>query len=95
MNWQQADVADIGYKIKKGDWVVLVTPHGKKAFSVTKTTTGKAICERKGRDAMKFPRYYTAVFEPLEKKTKPGYKSPNTWQVRVNNHLNTMRLRYD
>jgi len=95
MNWYQTDKAEVGYKIHVGDWIVLATPHGKKAFRVTKTTVAKAICELKGRDALKFPRYYTLPFKPLEKKTKPNYKSTNTWHVRVNPSLKRLRLRYD
>ena len=95
MKWYQADVAEVGYKIQVGDWIVLITPHGRKAFRVTKTTIAKTICELKGRDALKFPRYYTLPFKPLEKKTKPDYESVNTWQVRVNPSLKRLRLRYD
>lgn len=94
--WAETDVADIGYKIKRGDWVVMTTPFGmSKAFRVTKTTIDKAICERDGRDAMKFPRYFTSSFQPLEKKAKSRYSSPNTWSVRVNPNLSHLRLRYD
>lgn len=98
MRWRESDKAEIGYKIKIGDWVVM-TPSfigGKSTgYRVTKVKRGQAICEIKGRDALKFPGYYTHGFQPLQKKTKPDYVSPNTWHVRVNPDIKRFRLRYD
>ena len=95
-NWFELDRADIGYKIKKGDYIVMTTAFGmQKAFKVFKTTTTKAVVStRQGRNNMAFPRTYSIPFKPLERKhTK--YKSPNVWHVNVNTDLKKMRLRFD
>jgi hypothetical protein len=96
--WYNSERAMIGYKIKLQDWIVVEFPFGGgKGYQVTRVTRSKAICDpkSKNRSLLKFPRYYTLPFEPLEKKAKPDYKSPNKWHVRVYPSTDRLRLKYD
>ena len=85
---RDSDLADIGYKTKIGDYVEMVTPFGmSKLYRITSVTESKAIVAMPNRDALKFPRYYSLPYQPLLKKTKPDYESPNTWRVRMNSTI--------
>ena len=100
-----ADKAPIGYKIQKGDWIILKVRNAReKAFQVTDVTSRQAIVKwpkvargkRTIRNAMRFPRYYSIPFYPLEKKTKPNYFSHNTWYVKINDkNFKKVRLSHD
>lgn len=96
MHYLDAEVAPIGYKIMKGDWIVMELPDGScKHFKVTKTTGTKAIVDLKCRVAKKFPRYYSIPFMPLQRKNKE-YDSPNKWYVKMNDvYTKNLRLKTD
>lgn len=87
-----------GYKIQKGDYIILQVKTDsqilEKPYTVAETNETQAIIKFNNRYSKKFPRYYKKPFEPCKKKTKPDYKSPNTWYVRVKDSLKHLRLRY-
>lgn len=100
--YNNEDIAPIGYKIKKGDWIVCQLANTKleKSYQVTKVTNTRAIVEfntnsGRSRKALRFPRHYSLPFFPLTKKTKPNYTSPNKWFVVMKNDISHLRLRFD
>ena len=96
MHYLHADTAPVGYKIMRGDWIVMELPDGTcKHFKVSTVTGTKAIVKLKGRQAKKFPRYYAVPFEPLQRKNKE-YDSPNKWYVKMNDvYVKNLRLKSD
>ncbi len=82
--WEESIVADVGYKIKVGDYIVLTTPFNMtKGYRVTSVTLNLARCELKGRHDMYFPRIYSLPFDKVQSKPST-YNTMNTWNVRVN-----------
>lgn len=58
---------------------------GKKYYTVCKVTPSRAFVLSYGREYLKFPRYYTLNFEPLDRK-RSKYRTFGKWYVKVNEH---------
>lgn len=84
----ESSEAEIGYKLKVGDYVMLSLPDSKltKSYRVVKTTRETAIASMGSSRPryIRFPRYYYQPFKPLITKRNKDYESPNKWTVRVN-----------
>lgn len=91
----ESEDAPIGYKIKRGDYIIMTTPFNReKVYKVTKTDSHVAHVQLRGRRNLRFNRYYYLPFIPLLRTGQVDeYESPNKWHVRINDTKIKKRLR--